>query len=87
MASGSVTYEVGITFCNGRSFAHGHETLADAMAEYATMLSVAIEPSLATEIDAKHIRTVAFLAFDELGQITKEIYSPVFDCEDRAPAA
>jgi hypothetical protein len=62
------------------------DDLAEAMAEYTTMLSVAIDPSLATELDAKHIRMVTFLGFDELGQVTQHITSPIFECEDRATA-
>ena len=82
----SVTYEVGITFCTGRNFKRGHESLAEAMQDYTTMLAVGIDPSLATELDAKHIRLVTFLAFDELGEVTQHITSPVFECEDRAVA-
>jgi hypothetical protein len=82
----SVTFEVGVTFCSGRSFKHDMDDLAEAMAEYTTMLSVAIDPSLATELDAKHIRMVTFLGFDELGQVTQHITSPIFECEDRATA-
>lgn len=84
--SRSVTYEVGVTFCTGRSFKRDHDSLAEAMQEYTTMLSVAIDPSLATEVDAKHIRMVTFLAFDALGEVTQHITSPIFDCEDRAIA-
>jgi hypothetical protein len=81
-----VTFEVGITFCTGRNFKHGHDNLAEAMADYTAMLAVGIEPSLATELDASHIRMVTFLAFDELGEVTQHITSPIFECEDQAVA-
>ena len=82
----SVTYEVGVTFCNDRSFAHEHTSLASATEEYSEMLAVAIDPSLLTSPDAKHIRMVTFLAKDELGIVTQHINSPVFECEDRVVA-
>jgi len=82
----SVTFEVGVTFCTGQSFKRDHTDLGEAMQEYTTMLAVGIEPSLATEIDAKHIRMVTFIAYDALGEITQHITSPIFGCVDRSAA-
>jgi len=86
MANRSVTFEVGITLCNGRNFKRGYDTLEEAMLDYTTMLQSAIDPTLLTEVDAKHIRLVTFLGFDELGQVSQHFTSPIFDCEDRIPA-
>jgi hypothetical protein len=83
MAERSKTYEVGVTFCDSRNFKHGFTDLGLAMQEYADMLAVGVDPSLATEPDAKHVRMVTFLGFDELGQVVHHIYSPIFECEDR----
>jgi hypothetical protein len=86
MAERSVTFEVGITFCSGRSFSHDHESLEEAMREYSTLLGAAIDPSLLTEPDAKHIRMLNLICRDAAGEITQEIYSPVFPCEDQTAA-
>jgi len=86
MGTRSVTYEVGITLCSGSSFSRNHTSLEEAMDEYSTMLSCAIDPSLLTQLNPKHIRMVTLIGRDELGNITHHINSPVFGCEDRAVA-
>jgi len=83
----SATYEVGVTFCNGRSFKHDHDKLHEAMQEYTQMLAVAVEPALLTVPDSKHVRMVTFIGFDELGEVTHHIDSGVFECADSQSVA
>ena len=81
--SRAVTYEVGITYCNDRNFTHSHTDLGEATQEYATMLGVALDPTLLHGDESKHVRMVTFLGFDELGQVVQHVNSPVFECDDR----
>lgn len=82
----SVRFQVGVTFCSGRDFTHDHDSLAEATQEYSSMLAVAVEPSLLTVPGSKHVRMVTFLAFDEAGEVTQHVTTPVFECDDKSVA-
>ena len=83
----TVTYEVGVTLCNGRNFKHGHDDLGEATREYSWFLAAALDPAMLSEPDAKHVRMVTLLGFDELNQVTQHVTSPIFECDDRVTAA
>jgi hypothetical protein len=83
----SVRYEVGVTFCNGRSFKSDHDKLHVAMKEYADMLAVGVEPALLTVPGSKHVRMVTFVAFDADDVVVHHINSPIFECADSITAA
>ena len=85
----SATYEVGVTYCNGRSFKSDHDKLHEAMKEYTMFLANAVEPALVHDYkpDAKHIRMVTFIGFDEAGEVTHHIDSGVFECADTQSVA
>lgn len=81
MPNSSTNYEVVVTYCNDRNFKHGHENLGEAMEEYSWMMAVAIDPSLLTSPNSRHIQRVTFIGYDADGNITQHIYSPHFDCK------
>ena len=83
--SRAVSYEVGVTFCTGTSFAHDHLRVTDAAQEYATMLGVGVEPELMNDSD-RHVRMVTMIGRDEAGEIVSHISSPIFECDHRVVA-
>lgn len=84
--SRSVTYEVGVTYCNDHSTKQDHDDKAEALREYTDLLAVALESAQLTEPGLKHIRLVTFIGFDERGQVVQHITSPIFECDDRVVA-
>jgi len=77
----TTSYKVGITYCmNNVVFVHDHEDAHSACAEYAQMLFEAIEPTN-KEPEARHIRMVSLVGFDDSSDITHHFNSPVFPCK------
>lgn len=75
------TYEINVQYCNDITLSHSHLTARDATAEYAQMISEAIEPTMGHP-EAKHVRRVTMVIKDEDAP-TRFIDSGVFPCEDR----
>jgi hypothetical protein len=77
----TTTYKVGITFCmDDVVFVHDHEDASSACAEYAQMLLEAIEPS-ASAPEARHIRMVSLVGFNDSGFPTLHFNTPIFPCK------
>ena len=80
------TFQIAITYCEGTVFLHEHNGenhLEGALEEYTAMLKEAIEPTL-TDPNARHIRMVTLVGYDEEGRLAHHIDSGLFPCEHMA---
>ena len=75
-------FEINVVFCNDISFTHGHTVAIEATSEYAKMLREAIEPTM-EHPDARHVRLVTLVIYDEFGGQLRSVDSGIFPCEDR----
>lgn len=77
----TTSYKVGIAYCmDDVVFVHDHEDVHSACAEYVQMLSEAIEPTNGAP-EARHVRMVWLVGFNEVGDPTRHFSSPVFPCK------
>jgi len=70
-------FELGITYCNGQVAMAHHDDVKVATQQYADLLAEALVPP---SNGGRHIRMVTLLGYDEKGDISQEINTPVFKC-------
>jgi hypothetical protein len=78
-------FEIGITYCDNVNFSHEHTTVKEATTEYTDLLRAAIEPD-AYPLNARHVRMVSMMIYDEIGNMTRHVDSGVFPCVHRPEA-
>jgi hypothetical protein len=75
-------YKVVTTFCDDVVQDHEHSVLIVATKEYANKVAEAIEPTM-PHPEARHVRQIEFMAFDEDDNQVQYTSAGPFACADR----